>query len=259
MMNFRDIKIKSKISDLMRIGGPWDGGYVVSKTAVEAATRLYTYGIGYDSSFEKHFAGLYPDKKIYMYDNTYNDPDLASMELSKITSDYGNIFYNAQEGLWPTSITKKNIYPNTFFKHIAENKDENENIYLKMDIEGHELSFFQSIQDYTSELKNVVGLSVEFHYVRLDNIDMLSCIVGIWENLLKNYDIVHISGNNNFGLEVINDIEFPFLPEISFIRKDLNTAKVEGPRTYPLEGLDFKNVPENPDLHFTIGKPIKSK
>ena len=54
MMNFQDIKIKSKISDLMRCGGPWDGGYVVSKTALNACSRLYSYGIGFDSSFEKH-------------------------------------------------------------------------------------------------------------------------------------------------------------------------------------------------------------
>ena len=258
MINFRDIKIKSKISDLIRIGGPWDGGYVCSKAAIAAANSLYSYGIGYDSSFEKHFAGLYPDKKVYMYDNTYNDPNLASIQLSKVTSEYNNISYNTSEGLWATSVTKKNPYSNTFFKHIAENKDNENSIYLKMDIEGHELSFFQTIEDYTEQLKNVVGMSIEFHYVRADDISLLSCIVDIWEKLLKNYDIVHISGNNNFGLEVINDIEFPFLPEISFIRKDLNPAIKEGSRKYPLEGLDYKNVPENPDLEFTIGKPIKN-
>ena len=181
------------------------------------------------------------------------------MQLAKVSSEYNNITYNTSEGLWPTGITKKNIYPNTFLKHIAENEDENENIYLKMDIEGHELSFFNSLTDYTEQLKNVVGISAEFHYVRMDDIDLLTCIVNIWEKLLENYDIVHISGNNNFGLEIINDIEFPFLPELSFIRKDLNPATKEGSRSYPLEGLDFKNVPENPDLHFTIGKPVKSK
>lgn len=258
-MNFQDIKIKSKISDLMRCGGPWDGGYVVSKTALNACSRLYSYGIGYDSSFEKHFAGLYPEKRVYMYDNTYNDPNYAHIEALKVASEYNNITHNTDEGLWPSTITKKNIYSNTFFKHVNENNDKDEQIYLKMDIEGHELSFFNSLVNYKEELKNVVGLSVEFHYVRFDDLNLLSCIVDIWEKLLENYDIVHISGNNNFGLEIINDIEFPFLPEISFIRKDLNPATKEGSRSYPLEGLDYKNVPENPELVFTIGKPIKSK
>ena len=64
------IKIKSDISGLIRLGSLNDGGYVVSRTGVETADVLYTYGVSDNFDFEKDFCKVYPNKTARMFDPT---------------------------------------------------------------------------------------------------------------------------------------------------------------------------------------------
>jgi hypothetical protein len=232
------IKIKSDISDLIRLGSLNDGGYVVSKTGVETADVLYTYGVSDNFDFEKDFCKAYPNKTARMFDPTVD-----------VSTGQNNIIF-IKEGLYANANLQT-----TFEGHVAKFNEFHKNIFLKIDTEGAEYPFFESIND--SALENVVAMAVEFHH--LGNPDILQKFKGIIGKICRNYDIVHIHGNNCTKLFDAGGLFlFPLFPEISFLRKNLNTAKKNVFRKFPIKGLDNPNIPYKTDLEFTIGDEIET-
>ena len=56
---------------LIRLGKDNDGGYIVSKNAVNSTKKLYSFGLDDDWSFEKDFHEM-NNSKIYVYDASVN-------------------------------------------------------------------------------------------------------------------------------------------------------------------------------------------
>jgi hypothetical protein len=54
--------------ELVRIGRDNDGGYVVSKIALEKSDVLFSGGYGNDFSFENAFVSRFPEKKAVIFD-----------------------------------------------------------------------------------------------------------------------------------------------------------------------------------------------
>ena len=71
-------------SDLVRLGGKHDGGYLVSREAVLASKSLLSLGIAYDIEFESAFISLNPNLEgLHLYDHTTR-PFSAQYILSRI-------------------------------------------------------------------------------------------------------------------------------------------------------------------------------
>lgn len=59
--------------DLIRVGSPNDGGYVVPQSSIKSADALLSFGISTNWSFEEHFHALNPRAQIYAYDHTISE------------------------------------------------------------------------------------------------------------------------------------------------------------------------------------------
>jgi hypothetical protein len=232
------IQLKSDVSDLIRLGSVYDGGYVVSRTGLEKADVLYTYGVSDNFDFEKDFSRIYPNKTAKMFDPTVDVP-----------TGNGSIIF-----------VKEGLYANdgkctTFEDHVARFGDQQRNIFLKIDTEGAEYPFFEAAN--ASVFASVTAMAVEFH--DLGNPDIFERFKSIIEKICRNYDIVHIHSNNTARLfDAGGLLLFPAIPEISFLRKDLNTVKKAVFRKFPLKVLDNSNTPGWPDHEFAIGDEMEA-
>ena len=224
--------VQSNVEDLIRLGSANDGGYVVSKAAIDKSEVVYTYGVGSNYDFEKDYVIKYPEKNCKMYDHTINlfKPDYDNIQLFK-------------DGLF------SDINTNSFINHIDTNKDYSKFLFLKIDTEGAEYDFLTNIN-----LKNfeyVEGMVIEFH--NLQNSIFLEKFKYIIQKLYDIYDIVHIHGNNHTSLLHFNNtFLFPSTPEISFVKKNLNPCKNINKKIYPLPELDKPNNLQAADQYFSI-------
>jgi hypothetical protein len=237
-MNLRDIlKVKSEISDLMRLGPNQDSGYVVSFPALIASDVLYNYGVGNEYRFEKEYAQMFQNKNVKMFDPTIGSFAVYEPNIS---------FF--EDGIF--------VYENnntSFEKHLKHFGDEDKNVFLKFDIEGCEYDFLNSINK--NYLKNVVGIVGEFHW--LFDKKNKNALINILTTTLDNFDIVHIHGNNHGPMldpiaDELEDFKLPSTIELSFIRKDLNTCSNYVDRNYPIIGLDWPNSLSLPDQEFSV-------
>lgn len=222
------IKVKYFPEDLVRLGNNADGGYVVSRTALDAAEKLYAYGVGTHWQFEKDYAKTYPGKSAEMRDHTVD---------VKFTGADNLFFY--KEAIAPTE-------KSTTFDELRDFKTS---VFLKLDVEGAEYPFFDKAD--LKNYENVTGIVCEFHDLHTDL--GLRLFKKTIIKIQKYYDIVHIHGNNHGALIVEKDFIFPEAPEIAFIHKNLINSNIEYQNVkYPLCDLDFPNHTGKPDLEFSV-------
>lgn len=207
--------------ELIRYGNKSDGGYIVNKKYLERSNTLYTYGVGGETSFEHDLLVNFPKYKVHLYDHTIDNFPILQ----------GNVITH-REGL---SFKKHNNCDN-FLNHLKINNDESNNILLKIDVEGEELSYFQ--KNDLIHFNNVVQMIIEFHLDKGTIIDFINCI----NNINMYFYCVHIHGNNHGNLMLVEEQEFPIVLECTFINKSLvKENPVLSNNTYPIEGLDFSN------------------
>jgi hypothetical protein len=135
-------------SEKVRLGNDSDGGYVVSSLAIEKSHCLFSYGIGGDYSFDKHYHQKY-EKPVYMFDHN------AEVEKYLVLSE--KMHFKA-EGLGIGNKNYKNV-----LKHIQEYKAPTP-ILLKIDIEGSEYRYFEKC-DLVKLAAVVSGMVIEFHHL----------------------------------------------------------------------------------------------
>jgi hypothetical protein len=229
MKNLKEmIKVRYSPEDLVRLGNTADGGYVASVTALKAAHKLYTYGVGGHWFFEKDFVAKYPGRAAEMRDHTVDVKNTGAANL---------FFY--KEALAPTE-------KSTTFD---ESRDVNMPVFLKLDVEGAEYPFFDSAK--LNSYENVTGIICEFH--NLHTQVGLTAFKKTVNRLQEYFDIIHVHGNNYGKLIIEEDFLFPQTPEISFINKNLaNKNSKFQDISYPLAGLDFPNCKGRPDLQFKV-------
>ena len=74
------------VDNLVRIGRPNDGGYVIPKTVFKLCDGLLSFGINKDWSFEKDFSNRNPKANIHCYDYSVNFFSLDISVFSPLTS-----------------------------------------------------------------------------------------------------------------------------------------------------------------------------
>lgn len=237
-----DCFIDNKSLTKIRVGNKSDGGYVIYKELFNKVTKVFSFGIGDDISFEielsKKFSNIH---KINLFDPTINLINVPDKKLFTFKKE---------------TLLKEDT--SLFFE-----KENTNNSLLKMDVEGDEWDYLYEL-GYEVSFNNII---VEFHLFNiLDRKDLSPYFTevynkkfikeindSIYERYLRvlsilneEYYLYHIHVNNS--LLLVKDI--PQLIECSFVRKDL-IHKVEKTKTiFPIQELDYPNKVDRSDVVF---------
>lgn len=251
--------------DLVRLGAPSDGGYVVPTAQVKQATVLLSLGIKYDWSFEKAFIAVNEAAvTIIGVDPSVGPASFARRAVANAMAivrealagrrkqrrkavaaflnslDYFRFFGRRHRHIRKavsgtdsdTEVTLATLLASA--GHTGQHR-----AFLKMDIEGAE---YGVIPDIVRSADRIGAMVAEFHRVNR-NADAMNLAIA---ELLRHFWIVHIHGNNYGGCDEVNG--FPDFVEITFVNKAVAAAPaVPVSRVYPVPGLDFPNLPTRPD------------
>lgn len=211
----------------IRIGDKHDGGYILLDRFSDVGS-LYSYGVGKDISFETHFNKI-RKCPIYLYDHTVDSPIFPNIN-----------FHFKKEGA--SHIKETNL--NTLEYHITENGDiNNNNLILKMDIEGAEWNIFEHISP--NILLLFQQMVIEFHW--LDNDKTVQQKTDVFKKINNFFYLIHVHHNNYVAITTKNELKIPQVIELLYVRKDIiNDIKLSKSK-FPTE-LDSPNYPERPDL-----------
>lgn len=206
-----------------RLGRKWDGGYVTVALPYKY-DLLLSAGISNDSSFEDDWMDRFGVKCI-AFDGTIDR--CPSEKISWIKKNVGT----------------KNSESTDDLKDLLK---AHRSVFLKMDIEGSETAWFESLDD---ELENVLQMVVEFHNAPYDQRHG-----AVYEKINRTHALLHLHGNNFSG--TVNSLGFkmPVAPEMTFVNRkalpstlEKNAEPIPGPHDRPnnkgSKDLDLNNPP----------------
>ena len=228
---------------LVRVGPKEDGGYVI----VDGFDydHFLSCGIAGDIRFEESLLEKYPYLKCDAFDGTISSIPGNNKNINWINKNIGYI----------NSSKITNLKP-----YLKNNK----NIFLKMDIEGSEFNWIDSMS--LDELNCFSQIVMEIHWP----FDKYRC--DMLKKINKTHYVVHIHGNNYCdrdipnhlpsgrtydGTQLINHKHYPTinLPEVFEItyvrRKNFVNELADVTKIYPIE-LDSPNNPNAKEVCFTI-------
>ncbi len=237
-------------NDLIRLGRDNDGGYLVSKADLERTNLLLGLGIDKDWSFEEDFRKK-ANVKLIAYDGSVGFLSflkifvklfltlrlLQALKILKILIRF-RIFFSSEKKIFKKSfignddlLEKRNFEP---LKNIFE-ENLQKNIFLKIDVEGSEYRFLDTLIKYQN---NISGLVIEMHDCDL-NLKKI-------ENFISKFELklVHIHANNDASLS--NNF-IPTVLELTFSRY----CKFSEFNVLP-HVLDMPNCKNKPEIDLVI-------
>jgi len=240
--------------DLIRLGGKFDGGYVVSRKALLGSDCLLTFGVNYDLKFEFEFSKFGNlNKPVHLYDKStvpfaldyifsrlllslkFRSPRpfleyLKFLIYRRALIKNGSIFYRI-------NVSDSKNHNATTLAQSIQKLDEFKNIFLKVDIEGDEFLILADILKFS---KYFTGLVIEFHRASVLWDKICWCVDELKSKGLM-LDHFHV---NNYGS--INPEGLPNVFELSFSRSRREMNR-EGILKLPIPGLDSPNAPLKSD------------
>jgi len=248
------------LSNLIRLGRKYDGGYVIDKRVIGKTRVIITCGLEAEWSFEKEFQKYNRDCKILAFDHTVDKNFwinrfvkdfiylllLKKIKLHQILDVFKYLeylsFFSEKNKHYLKKIVSKNKNNNKQIT-ITEAIGNNKNIVLKIDIEGDEYKVLKEVNKNFDKLNLVI---IEFHDLQ-KNLKKIRSFIN--KTKLKN---IHISANN-YGLVDENGI--PQVIEMTLINpKKFKIKNTKTKRTYPIKGLDFKNRKRGPDIKIVFNR-----
>lgn len=219
-------KLQPIITDVIRVGGPSDGGYFIPND-LEGVTAAFSPGSNGLWNFEKELGEVYQVKS-FIIDKAHKAP----LNLTKMQSFRPGLLGPANLG---EVITLES------WVNSSVNLDDND-LILQMDIEGAEYISILATPEYV--LKRFRIVVIEFHNLNwLYNYPYFkNCVAPVFEKMLKHFEVVSSTANNAAPTFKILGIDFPQVIEVSFLRKDRVTPVLKqlNNNTRNL----FKNDPE---------------
>jgi hypothetical protein len=204
----------------IRLGRDYDGGYVIADIPNIKYSLLISGGIKDDISFEEDFIKKYK-LLCYAFDGTINSPPYTNASINFIQKNIGS-----EDNLKETNLHR-----------LIEN---NNNLFVKMDIEGGEVSWIQSLD--TSHLDKIEQLAIEFHQSSIDkNTD-------IFNILNKTHVLIHIHANNCLGLRKHNGVMIPYIFESTYVHKRYFSSPPTLNKDPVPSSLDMRNVESNNEI-----------
>lgn len=185
--------------NLLRLGEENDGGYLIPNDFY-GIKNSYSAGIGALTKFEKDLEERFSIKS-NMVDFNHIDPKIFPKDSKFLKKKIGIIS------------DENEININDWLK------DENEEIILKMDIEGDEYLTLTSISD--ENLNKIRILVLEIHDLRhLRNYFFFQTFEKIISRLNNIFHVCHLHANNSSKIKNIGGFNIPDMLEITLIRKD---------------------------------------
>lgn len=217
----------------VRLGIKQDAGYVIMKD--QTYDLFLSCGIGNDMSFEKSFKQIHPDIKTYLFDFSENAHNYYKSQ--------NHVLYNTE--YVKKKICSKNSKIDT---NLSEYFSEYDNIFLKMDIEGGEFYWNDSLDEKVlSKFKQIV---IEIHlFFKMNSIHKsLDQKWDLISKLAKTHYLIHIHANNVKGVRNINNVNIPEVFECTYVRRDVFKEPLQGnTQRLPCE-LDCPNVYDKKDI-----------
>ncbi|OJW47185.1 MAG: hypothetical protein BGO67_03665 [Alphaproteobacteria bacterium 41-28] len=214
----------------IRMGNQFDGGYIMLDN-LDEITAAYSLGIGGDVSWDLEMAQKHIP--IFQYDHT--------IECLPIEHP---LFKFSQLGVGEYSDVDNKI--ETLQSIMEKNGHDGDcNLILKIDIEGGEWETFDSLD--VKYLKKFSQIICEFH-------DFSRAVEGKWykramqvfKKLQVYHRIIHVHGNNYAPLLIIENVPFPEVLEVTYLRLD-NHSFTESQEVYPTS-IDRPNNPQCVDI-----------
>ncbi len=211
----------SPLLEKKRIGSNNDGGYVIISNAnLINCDIILSGGAGNNTKFEVELSQIIK-QKCYIFDHS----------ITKLRHSNN----------WITFLKQKIDKNNQILFQII---NQHQNIFLKLDIEGHEFEFINELS--TDQLNNFKQIIVEFHNVATDfKLNQL-------KKIRDTHIPVHVHINNCGSSFLLDKVLIPKFIEITFIRKIdleqkiLNTLYLNNQKL-PLK-IDKKNCPKKNDI-----------
>ena len=198
-----------------RIGKDNDGGYIICEIPNIEYTILLAGGIESDISFEEDFLKRYPTVKCFAFDGTIESLPNENEKITFIKKNIGS----------ENSETVTNIHGII---------DANNNIFVKMDIEGGEIPWISSLS--SEQMDKFEQIVMEFHFPFSEKEN------DVFNKINESHYLIHFHGNNCCGLRLHRGIFIPNVFECTYLHKkyftsepDLNTDSIPS-------SLDMKNI-----------------
>lgn len=263
--------------DLVRVGAPNDGGYVINERCLLRVRALVGLGISANWDFEEDFQRRNPACRVVGIDRS-----VSSMLLRiRGVRYYVKAAWYYLTGRWDTAAAKRRraaqlislAQPfqrffthdgNTFIRKLLgaapsfrtttwdgdelraalEGCESDHSIFVKMDIEGSE---YATLPMLLSDARRIAGLAVEFH----DCGRRWSELRALLDALQREFVVTHVHANNYRPL--VEGTTLPYALEVTFLNRALLTGPpIASRHAYPRTGLDAPNDHRAPDLplHF---------
>jgi hypothetical protein len=215
------------LSEFVRIGSKFDGGYVVPKIAINHSSYLISGGISNNNEFEIHLAkkGLVG----VQVDYSITEPPVQHSNLKFLQKKLGeDITLEEVSNFFP--LQKGGI--------------------LKLDIEGSEYKVLKDFNRFT--IYNLI--TVEFHYLdRLIDSRFYSDFRKSLLRINKSHSLVYLSPNNCCGYSIIGGQPIPRVMEFTWLNQRLfkkipksrirdNYRKLSAPNKPTKASLDISNL-----------------
>lgn len=208
-----------KCDDLVRLGKDNDGGYLVNIEDVKKTTKLVSFGVKDDWSFEEDFLKI-------------NDCPYIAYD--------GSVEENIEFFTGKNTLVKSNVGTDILLSDILDPADIN--VFLKCDIEGDE---YKLLNDIIKNAHRLSGIVIEFHGINqypLFN-QLTAFISKINQKLVHN----HL---NTWGYFKVGDDGFaPDVIELSF--SSSNNIALDPSLMLPHK-LDMPNNPKDTDFVVTF-------
>lgn len=211
-----------------RLGKVNDGGYIIAIIPNIKYDIFLSGGILDDISFEEDFCTMYPKTKCFAYDGTIDSIEIANPNIQFIKQN----------------IAQSNTSKTTNFHDFL---NINSNVFIKMDIEGGEVEWINSLSDF--HLSSIAQIIIEFHFPFTEKEK------DIFNKLNQHHNLIHFHANNCCGTRIYKDCVIPNVFECTYLHSKyfekspkLNCDKIPS-------NLDMRNVLENDEI-FIEHKPF---
>ena len=213
--------------DLIRIGGPKDGGYLIPDD-LDDIVGCFSPGVGPTVAFEEELAAR--GIPCYLADASVPEPPVE------------NKLFNFKKQFLGVVEDESTITLDSWVNSCAPATGD---LLLQMDIEGAEWLVFVNVSE--AVLKRFRIIVVELHRLEriVDTLGFELMSTGL-KRLLREFYVVHNHPNNVARPFKANGLTIPRYLEITFYRRD--RADVTGYATQFPHPLDKKNVRELPDV-----------
>jgi len=237
-------------SQLIRLGKKWDGGYIVDQRSVQKASRLISFGLNNDWSFESAFMKQNPvpasifdhsvSKRVYLRNFIYHSLlDFSPVQAYRNLSAFFRypFFSRANASIYESMLATPPVPRMIEFKKALQlsGHQEAESIFLKIDTEQWEYTI---LEDLIKAAPFISGLVIEFHRVDLH--------ISLIKDFIARFPLSLIyTRANNYGH--VNPAQQPLLIECTF-----SASAVPRKQPFQAAAIDMQNARKLPPYNLSF-------